>query len=85
MKKRFCFKFVIVFVFLLFRFSQPATAADGDLDTSFGGTGTVTTDFPGNADHAYAGAIQADGKIVVAGQTSIDFALTRYNPDGSLE
>lgn len=85
MKKRFCFKFVIVCAFLVFRFSQPVSAADGDLDTSFGGNGFVTTDIFGNADQAYGVAVQADGKIVVAGQSQVDFALTRYNPDGSLD
>ena len=39
---------------------------------------------------AHSLAIQADGKIVVAGYstqaaTGRDFALVRYNPDGSLD
>jgi len=62
---------------------------DGSLDTSFGGTGKVTTDFGGSADSASSVAIQADGRIIVAGSTSNlssgDFALVRYNSDGSLD
>jgi uncharacterized delta-60 repeat protein len=62
---------------------------DGSLDTSFDGDGRVTTDFNGNDDEASALALQPDGKIIVAGQiwdgNSSDFALARYNPDGSLD
>ena len=63
---------------------------DGSLDSTFGSGGRVTTDFAGNADMAFALAIQADGKLVVAGRaftstTKSDFALARYNPDGSLD
>lgn len=65
--------------------------ADGTLDTSFGQGGMVTTDFAGGADYAQAVVIQSDGKIVVAGYadmggvTGTDFALVRYNADGSLD
>jgi uncharacterized delta-60 repeat protein/uncharacterized repeat protein (TIGR01451 family) len=67
---------------------------DGSLDSTFGTGGIVTTDFFGFTDGASAVAIQADGKIVAAGQASIapsnpevycDFALARYNPDGNLD
>jgi uncharacterized delta-60 repeat protein len=60
---------------------------DGTLDTTFGTGGTVTTDFPGGGD-ANALAVQADGKLVAAGSTeffAVDFAVARYNPDGSLD
>jgi len=59
----------------------------GDLDASFGIGGMVTTDFPGS-DVPQALAIQGDGRIVVAGQScsgSCDFAMARYNPDGTLD
>jgi uncharacterized delta-60 repeat protein len=63
--------------------------SDGTLDTTFGIGGKVTTDFGGPADSASAVAIQADGKIVAAGRTyensNYDFALVRYNADGSLD
>jgi len=60
--------------------------SDGSLDASFGGgTGIVTTDFNSSRDWATAVAVQADGKYVVAGHAGIDFALARYNIDGSLD
>jgi len=63
-------------------------AASGDLDPTFGSGGKVTTNFD-SFDRANAVAIQSDGKIVVAGSaltiTSNDFALARYNSDGSLD
>jgi uncharacterized delta-60 repeat protein len=63
---------------------------DGSLDTTFGGTGIVQTAFGSDFDEAYDLVIQSDGKIVVAGYarlggTSNDFALARYNTDGSLD
>ena len=63
---------------------------DGTLDTTFGTDGKVTTDFTGVGDLATAVAIQADGKIVAAGATDSgvlgeDFALARYNADGTLD
>ncbi|HWC32454.1 MAG TPA: delta-60 repeat domain-containing protein, partial [Actinomycetota bacterium] len=57
---------------------------NGDLDTSFGGDGKVTTDFFGQPDWAYAVEILPDGKILVVGSArSADnsddfFALARY-------
>jgi uncharacterized delta-60 repeat protein len=67
--------------------------ADGSLDTGFGIDGKVTTDiadgqFPRS--QARAVAIQADGKIVVAGEAQptsagLAVALARYNADGSLD
>ena len=63
--------------------------SDGTLDTTFGTGGKVTTGW-GHNEYAYSVAIQADGKIVVAGTRvtaggSSDFALVRYNNDGSLD
>jgi uncharacterized delta-60 repeat protein len=61
---------------------------DGDLDPSFSGDGKVTTTF-GGSDVGSALALQGDGKLVVAGSTrgcgDEDFALARYNTDGSLD
>ncbi len=61
--------------------------ANGILDTTFGGDGMVTTNFFGNSDCVYSVAIQSDNKIVAAGSGSAnnDFALARYNTDGSLD
>ncbi len=58
---------------------------DGTLDTGFGTGGKVTTAIGSGDDRAYAVALQADGKIVAAGSSSSDFALARYNTDGSLD
>src|SRR5215208_3932336 len=58
---------------------------NGSLDASFSGDGKQTTDF-GGFDEATGVALQGDGKIVVVGQTALsDFALARYNPNGSLD
>jgi uncharacterized delta-60 repeat protein len=64
--------------------------SDGTLDTTFGSGGKVTTGFIGVISTAHCIAVQADGKIVAAGSTAItltgsDFALARYNSDGTLD
>jgi uncharacterized delta-60 repeat protein len=61
----------------------------GSLDPTFGGDGSIVTDF-GATDEANAVALQADGKIVAAGHSgdlvpSLNFVLARYRPDGSLD
>jgi len=62
--------------------------SDGTLDTAFGGTGIVVTDFGAEESTANL-VIQASGKIILAGTTSSagasDFLLVRYNSDGSLD
>ena len=66
----------------------PVGAAPGDLDTTFSTDGKVTTDI-GTTDAGRAVAIQADGKIVVAGFAQIsgnyEFAVVRYGTDGTLD
>jgi uncharacterized delta-60 repeat protein len=52
--------------------------------------GKVLTDFGGSADRARDVILQPDGKIVVVGDsdppgTTNDFALVRYNPNGTLD
>jgi uncharacterized delta-60 repeat protein len=63
--------------------------ANGSLDTSFDTDGIILTDFSLSNEHARAALIQTDGKIVAAGYkgegSGDDFALVRYNPDGSLD
>lgn len=60
--------------------------SNGSLDTTFGTGGKVTTNFDG-FDTAYAVAIQADGKILVAGvvQYNSSFGLVRYDAGGNLD
>jgi uncharacterized delta-60 repeat protein len=72
--------------FVLIRFNS-----DGTPDNTFGSSSIVTTDFNGDDDCGYSLAIQPDGKII-AGGSSFDnmmdagyMALSRYNPDGSLD
>src|SRR6266498_154117 len=65
---------------------------NGSLDTSFGDGGIVTTTFP-EGSYAFDVALQSDGKIIAAGTVFVDFnpgdssdtdfALARYNPDGT--
>ena len=69
-----------------------AQAAAGDLDPTFGAGGQVTTDLRRSSDLANAVAVQADGKLVVVGQTyqdndfsDEDFVVARYNTDGTLD
>lgn len=65
--------------------------SDGSLDPTFDGDGKVTTDFFNSSDTARGIVLQAGGRIVVAGsatksdQGDRDFALARYNPNGSLD
>lgn len=66
--------------------------ADGSLDPSFGTGGKVVTSLGPSGDRIHAIALQADGSIVVAGDsdrgsttTGIDFALARYLPNGTLD
>jgi len=70
--------------FILMRFNL-----DGSLDTTFGTSGMTTTDFNSSSDDANAVSIQADGKILVAGETNTgganDFAVARYTADGVLD
>lgn len=59
------------------------------LNESFGVGGVVTKNVNDGTDTAYATAIQPDGKILVGGLTTVDensdFALLRYNANGSLD
>jgi len=72
------------------RFALVRYLPDGTLDSTFGVEGEVTTDFTDDSDAATDIAIQADGKIVAAGQSGVFgmntmFAVARYNPDGTLD
>jgi uncharacterized delta-60 repeat protein len=73
------------------RFALARYTTAGALDPSFGDGGKVITDLgssPRTGEHqatARAVAIQPDGKIVAAGSSLGDFALTRYTSDGNLD
>jgi uncharacterized delta-60 repeat protein len=77
-----------IFIIASSLFSIPsASAAVGDLDTSFDTDGKVTTAIGAGNDFAYSIALQSDGKILVAGYSdngsNNDFAVVRYNANGS--
>lgn len=66
---------------------------DGSLDSSFNSIGIVTSSSPGRSFLGRTCVLQTDGKLLVAGETyttsvgdsTNDFALMRYNSDGSLD
>src|SRR3989442_1558637 len=60
---------VAVTVLALIASTGAARGADGALDTTFGRSGKVITDFNHTTDIANAVALQPDGKIIVVGQT----------------
>lgn len=69
-------------------FGMARVNPDGSRDTSFGWGGLVMTDFFGGRDTALSVVVQPDTKIVVGGfatrsGTGSDFALVRYNANGS--
>jgi uncharacterized delta-60 repeat protein len=72
-----------------FDFALARYNANGTLDSGFGLGGIATTDFFGGEDQAFALAVQSNGQIVVAGYafnpstSSNDFALARYNANGT--
>jgi uncharacterized delta-60 repeat protein len=68
-----------------FDFALARYEASGTLDLTFGTAGLVTTDFGGSVDRAFAMALQPDGKLVVVGDSDANFALARYDSNGSLD
>jgi len=78
---RVAFAFVVA-VCVFAAIPSAAVAAPGDLDPGFGSGGKVTTAIGAGHDVAYAVAVQADGKIVAAGECVIGsngvFCLARY-------
>src|SRR5262245_38592255 len=65
----------------------------GAVDWNFSFDGKATTDFAGGMDYITALALQSDGKIIAVGAaqsasgstSDFDFAMARYNPDGSVD
>ncbi|HVX48889.1 MAG TPA: T9SS type A sorting domain-containing protein, partial [Chitinophagaceae bacterium] len=76
---------LIVSVFI----STNIFAQEGTLDATFGAGGKAVTNIAGTGDIGTSVAIQQDGKIILAGYTTIasnqQVALARYMPDGSLD
>jgi uncharacterized delta-60 repeat protein len=71
-----------------YKFALARYNPNGTLDTTFGGDGRVVTNLTRQYDVAWGVAVQATGKIVVAGDygdgtANSAFGVVRYNPDGS--
>lgn len=67
-----------------------AWSSAGDLDSSFGKSGKLTTEVSVGRDVGSSVALQSDGKIVVAGwsdgaEDTYKFAIVRYNTNGTLD
>ncbi len=97
MKTRNCNKIstpVLAMLALIIFGAATIIAQPSALDASFGNGGIVTTGFTGGIATFFASgmAIQSDGKIVAVGEgftgsgpgTTWDFAVARYNTNGSL-
>ncbi|MFB7357608.1 calcium-binding protein [Streptomyces gardneri] len=66
--------------------------ANGSPDAGFGTGGRTSVGFPGDGGIAYAMALQANGKIVLAGRAddpdsaeANDFGLARFHPNGTID
>jgi uncharacterized delta-60 repeat protein len=74
------------------RFAVVRYSSNGNLDTAFDGDGIANTTVGSGNAQAFAVIQQADNKLVVVGralnsnaQPTGDFAVVRYNPNGSLD
>jgi uncharacterized delta-60 repeat protein len=67
------------------RFAVARYLIDGSLDPAFGNGGIVTTDISLRDDIGFDVAIHANGRIVVAGTSSVGFSFARYRTDGTLD
>lgn len=69
--------------------SFTTAATPGFLDPAFGSGGKVVTSLGASFERARALAVQADGKIVVAGEvwngSAVDIGVARYEADGTLD
>jgi uncharacterized delta-60 repeat protein len=73
-----------------YRYALLRLNVDGTRDTQFGSNGLVSTAFTTQGDRARALVLQADGRIVVAGQTAMlssnpNFGVARYLATGAVD
>jgi uncharacterized delta-60 repeat protein len=76
----------------IFLFSQPVSAS-GVFDSTFGAAGKTNISFSDRTVYAEDAAFQADGKIVIAGYSSLnvpiiasnDFTVIRLNGEGTID
>src|SRR5215204_3663183 len=91
MKSAFTTKTIyILFISLFFLLPTVTSAAPGDLDTTFSQDGKIMHQFGSSAsDYSKASALQADGKIILAGIVNyggrFSCGIVRYNTDGTLD
>ena len=75
--------------FIDWEFSMARYLPGGHLDSTFGNNGTVVVSVGTDDDEAHAMALQADGKIVLAGRAqgaaNRDFAVARFNANGTID
>ncbi|CAK0739712.1 serralysin [Gammaproteobacteria bacterium] len=70
--------------------TPPVLIPSGSLDASFGGDGLTSTTIGSASDRVRGMVIQSDGRYVVVGRSDVgggddDFAVVRFNKDGSLD
>ena len=81
---------VLFSLFCMFQ-QQQAESQAGEFDSTFNGKGWVFGGFDHTGDFGYGNAIQADGKLLVAGfvrdtiTKAADCTIVRYNEDGSFD
>ena len=79
-------KKIVIVIIIFFGLGMRAEVS---LDSSFGVGGLVTSNFGGINDQVQAVIQQPDGKIITVGGSDVsgdfEFALARYNIDGSLD
>lgn len=78
------FSIILIFISSI-SFTAIAFTQDGSLDPGFDTDGIVITAIGSGNDIGNTVRIQMDGKIVVAGNSGNNLALTRYNTNGSLD
>jgi uncharacterized delta-60 repeat protein len=80
-------KRILVTFILLFLITDVAFSGDGDFDSTFDGDGVAIYEggdrFSSTA--GYSGALQEDGKIIVAGSINGDLSIVRFNDNGLLD
>jgi len=70
-------------------FAVARLTTGGAIDSTFGVGGLAVTDFSGRSDDGFGAALQADGRLLVAGPslgstpTDSQIGISRYLPDGS--
>ncbi|MFO1270428.1 MAG: Calx-beta domain-containing protein [Rubrivivax sp.] len=74
----------------VYRYALARLTAGGQPDSTFGTLGLVSTPFSGSGDFGRALLLQADGRLVVAGQVAgnganPDFGIARYGSTGALD